>query len=310
MELTQLRYFITIAETQSFTEAARRLHVSQPALSYQIKHLESELGGVLFHRTSRQVSLTVDGKAFLPLAQGVLRKADEAAHFMAERLGVERGEVTMGAVPSVGNQVIPRILASFRRNFPGVRVHVTVAGSRELEDMVLGGDVDFAIVSAPSTSDALEVTHLLVEELVVIAPPGHELGKRHSVSFLELQKYEWILPDRSFTLASQILQACERAGFEPDVVFETGSLESVLSFVQNDLGIGILPRLALSAHPQGELVVLPLQEPLTRDLNLVRAKGRYTSVAAKALLVHTRTTMLSSFPPGGQPTGRAGHLTG
>src|SRR5665811_31156 len=137
MELFQLRYFITIAETQSFTQAAHRLHLSQPALSHQIKQLENELGARLFNRTSRSVDLTQDGRAFFPLAQNVLAKADEAQQMMKERLGVAAGEVSFGTIPTIGAYAVPQILSSFRRNFPGIRVHLLEAGGAALERSVL-----------------------------------------------------------------------------------------------------------------------------------------------------------------------------
>lgn len=297
----QLRYFVAVADAQSFTEAARRLHVSQPALSYQIKRLENELGARLFDRTSRHVSLTVDGRTFLPLAQGVLAKVAEALQIMEERLGVVTGDVALGVIPSVGSSVVPALLASFGRNFPGIVVRLVEAGSQELEREVLDGTIDCAIVTVPVTPAALEISPLMTEELLLTVPPGHDLARRSSVRLAELEEESFIVLGGSFTLSTYVLDACRRAGFEPRVAYEAGGLEMIKGLVRHELGIAILPRLALLGPGDESLVGISFDEPLTRELNVVRAKDRYSTVATRALIVHVRTTMLSSFSSVGKP---------
>ena len=295
MELLQLKYFAAIAETRSFTEAAKRLHVSQPALSYQIKRLENEIHARLFERTSRRVSLTSDGQAFLSLAQSVLSKADEALQMMEERLGVETGDVNFGTLPSVGAHVVPHILQTFRRNFPGVRVTLRESATVALERAVLDGELDFAIVQVPKAVDALEITPLLREELLLMVPVAHPLAGRASVSLIELAEEDFIGLGGSFQLTQQVVEACRRVGFDPRISYETGALESVRSFVRHELGIGILPRLATEECEREGLRAIPLVEALTRDLNLIRGRHRYAAVATRALMVHVRTTIVADF---------------
>lgn len=301
MELMQLRYFVAVADVQSFTEAARLLHVSQPALSYQIKRLENELGARLFDRTSRHVSLTVDGRTFLPLAQGVLSKAAEALQIMEERLGVVTGDVALGVIPSVGSSIVPALLASFSNNFPGIAVRLVEAGSQELERDVLDGSIDCAIITVPATPAALEISPLITEELLLTVPPGHPLAERASVALAELAEESFIVLGGSFTLSDFIQDACRLAGFEPRVAYEAGGLEMIKGLVRHKLGIAILPRLALLGPGDDTLVGIPFDDPLTRTLNVVRAKDRYSTVATRALIVHVRTTMLSSFSALGRP---------
>jgi LysR family transcriptional regulator, cyn operon transcriptional activator len=301
MELGQLRFFVTIAETRNFTDAALRLHVSQPALSYQIKRLENQLGARLFDRTSRHVALTLDGQVFLPLAHEVLSKADEAERVMEERLGVERGEVTFGSVPSVGAYVVPPILATFKHSFPGIKVHLQEAGTSVLERSVVDGETDFAIVSTPEMPEALEITHMLAEELLLIVPPNSALAKRSSVSMRDLATEELILLTGAFTLTQQVFEFSHRAGFEPRVAYEVGSLESMKSFVSNGLGVAIVPKLGLQGPPDESIIPLAFEERLTRDLNLIRSKGRYATVAARALMVHIRTQLVKTFTTLNEP---------
>lgn len=294
MEIIQLRYFVAVVETMSFSEAAERLHVSQPALSYQIKHLETELGCRLFDRTSRKVALSLDGRIFLPLARAVLSKADEALRVMRERLGVVTGEVTFGSISSVAAHFVPSILAGFSKNYPGIRVHLREDVTAALEREVLDGAVDFAIVSTPTNPAALEVTHLLDEELLLAVPERHRLSQRSAVRLRELEKEEFIVLGENFSLASQVAELCRHAGFEPQVAYQVGSLESMLSFAGNGLGICVVPRLALSGLQHLGVAIVPFEEPLTRSLNLIRAKDRYATVATRALMVHVRATMLAA----------------
>lgn len=302
MELNQLRYFTAVAEALSFTEAAERLHVSQPALSYQVKQLENELGARLFDRTSRKVSLTVDGRTFLPLARAVLLKVDEATRVMDERLGVETGQVTFGSIPSIGAYVVPHILASFRRNFPGIEVLLVEDGALALERKLLDGEIDFAIVTEPASPEALDVTPLMTEELLLVVPLHHPLAERESVALAELTQENFVLLGGSFTLGTLVVDLCRRAGFEPKVAYQAGSLETVKSFVRHDLGIAVLPRLAMLWPPEDSIVAIPFAVPLSRAITLVRAKGRYATVASRALMVHVRTTILSTFVKEGRPT--------
>src|SRR5665811_1658416 len=277
MELAQLRYFTAVADTLSFTEAAARLHVSQPALSYQIKHLENELGARLFDRTSRRVALTVDGRAFLPLAQAVLLKTEEAARVMEERLGVITGSVRFGCIPSVAAHVVPPILASFARNWPGIRVTLLEAGASDVERSVLDGSADFAIVPDPHAPELLEVTPLIEEDLLVVLPHLHPLAEREAISLRELANEPLIILGGAFTLGPYVVELCRRAGFEPQVAYETGALESVKGFVRNGLGIAVLPKMALQPADEDTMTVVPFVERLTRRLNLIRSKDRYAN---------------------------------
>jgi DNA-binding transcriptional LysR family regulator len=147
MELVQLKYFVTIAESLSFTRAADLVHVSQPALSYQMKRLEEELGIRLFDRHGRSISLTSDGLVFLPLAQGVLSRASEAVRVVRDYSGVEIGEVIMGVAPSVSTYLMPELLASFHQVFPRVRVDMVEDGDQQLQRRVSAGSMDFAVVA-------------------------------------------------------------------------------------------------------------------------------------------------------------------
>jgi DNA-binding transcriptional LysR family regulator len=299
MELIQLRYFVTIAETVSFTGAAELLHVSQPALSYQMKRLEEELGGLLFDRSGRRIALTAEGEIFLPLAQSVLYRADEAIRVFKEHLGIEVGEVRIGCNPTVATYMVPGLLSTFHDDYPLVRVEVIEGGDFELQQMVHTGSIDFAVVTAPGAPHTLDVTPLGSEYLHLVTPPDHQFAGRGSIDLIRLAKEAFILPANSYNLTAQIVDACRRAGFEPRVAYQAGSVEATLNFVRAGLGVTILPAIALHGPARQGIAVVDLESPLTRDLNLIRGKDRSPTRAAAALMAQLRVSVAGkmSVPP-------------
>jgi len=300
MELLQLKYYVTIAETLSFTKSADLLHVSQPALSYQMRRLEEELGTRLFDRARRKIALTPDGEIFLPLAQSVLFRADEAVRVLRERLGMEAGEVRMGCNPSLATYLVPSLLASFRQNFPRVRVVLFEGGDQDLQQAVMEGTIDFAVVTAPGSPQTLDVTPLGAEDLLLALPPTHRFADRQSLSLAELAYEEYVFPTNAFNVTDQFCDACRRAGFEPKVSYRTGSLESVKNFIRQGLGVSILPRMAVDGSGGAGMVLIDVAGGLTRDLNLIRGKDRSTTGAARALIHHVQTNLGAEAgdPPG------------
>jgi LysR family transcriptional regulator, transcription activator of glutamate synthase operon len=289
MELNQLRYFVSIAETLSFTRSAQMLHVSQPALSYQMRQLEMELGTRLFDRERRKIALTPSGEIFLPLAQAVLFRADEAVRVLREHMGMEAGEVRMGCNPSVATYVVPGLIATFRASFPRVLVHLVEGGDVELIRGVLEGSVDFAVVTAPGSPQSLDAIPLPSEDMLVAVAPNHRFASRRSVALAELAYESFVFGSESFNVTLQSIDACRRAGFEPKVAYRTGSLESVKNFVRQGLGVSILPRMALGGSNGEGLALIETEDGLTRSFNLIRGKDRSTTGAARALMLHVRT---------------------
>lgn len=301
MELIQLRYFVAIAQTVSFTAAAEVLHVSQPALSYQMRRLERELGTKLFERRGRSIALSPDGEFFLPLAQDVLFRADDALRLMKESLGVEAGEVRLGCNPSVSTYVIPSLLAEFHRNYPRVRVELFEGGDYDLHQMVQKGSIDFAVATAPGATQTMAITPLGAEDLHIIASPGHRLAKRESCALTELEDDDWIFPNDSYNLAVLVKEACRQVGFEPRVAYQAGTMEAVKNFVRQDLGVSALPSIALQGSGRQGLAVIDIQGGLTRSLSLIRGKDRSMTRAARALteLVSITVAGMMKHPPPG-----------
>src|SRR3954466_5243297 len=169
MQLQQLRYFLAVAETRHFTRAADSLGVSQPTLSKQIHTLEHSLGAPLFERIRGAVSLTVAGETLLPMAQRMVADADAAREAVQDIVGLRRGDVRLGATPSLCSSLVPEVLRTFRSENPDIQLYVNEGSSQDLIENLLAHTLDLALIVQPAegVDPALEATPLLRESLVV-----------------------------------------------------------------------------------------------------------------------------------------------
>ena len=259
MEMHQLAYFESVSRHLHFTRAAEELHVAQPSVSQQIRKLETELGTPLFHRMKRHVALTEAGETFLPHAQAVLRRLEEARLEVQELSGLRKGTLAVGAPPSVGTHLLPAALAAFSRLHPGIALAFREAGSRTLLGLLEAGELDLAVVIQPIRHPVLETLPLLEEELLLAVPRHHPLAKgKGRVRLAQLRQEPFVLlRGGAYDLREQTLAACRRAGFEPLVALDGGEMDSMPRFVAAGIGIAILPAMVLSGlRPSAtELVV-------------------------------------------------------
>src|SRR4051794_33680068 len=210
MEMHQLAYFESVSRHLHFTRAAEELNVAQPSVSQQIKKLEVELGTPLFHRMKRNVALTEAGKTFLPQARAVLRQLEEARVEVQELSGLRKGTLAVGAPPSVGTHLLPRALAAFSRQHPGIALTFREGGSRTLVQLLEEGELDMAVVIQPIRHPALETLALLDEELLLAVPSAHALAagqRRVRVRDLKHEPFV-LLREGAYDLRDQTLSAC------------------------------------------------------------------------------------------------------
>jgi DNA-binding transcriptional LysR family regulator len=169
VQLQQLRYFVAVAETRHFTQAADLLGVSQPTLSKQIHTLEATLGTPLFERIRGAVGLTAAGETLLPPARRMIADADAARDAVNDIIGLRRGEVRLGATPSLCSSLVPAVLRSFRSQHPDIALYVTEGSSPDLITGLLAHSLDLALIVAPAqgVDPGLDATPILRESLVV-----------------------------------------------------------------------------------------------------------------------------------------------
>lgn len=288
MELQQLRYFVAVAETGKFTLAARDLHVAQPSISKQVRKLETELGAALLDRRSSGVALTDAGTILLPWAKRMLADLDGARSEVAGLATLERGRLSVGATPSLSTMLLPRVLAAFHSEHPGVTLSVVEAGSRDLVDRLASGDLDLALVILPvPRAELFETTPLIREDLVLAVAKKHPLARRKTVRVADLRGVPLVMFRDGYDLRSTTITACERAGFQPTFAIEGAEMDGVLRMAAAGVGVAVVPRMVV--EPGGPLVAVRIAQPtLARSVGVAFRRDQHHSRAADAFVARLR----------------------
>src|SRR5918912_1521500 len=243
MEIRQLRAFEAISETGTFTAGAQRVHITQAAISMQIRQLETELGAPLFIRAPRRVLLTEAGEALLERARRILREHDAAVAEIAELAGAERGRLRVGSASAmVSADPLPTILKELKQQHPRADVTIVSGTSQELVRQILAGDLDMAFVSLPVEARGIHTEVLSRDELVAIASPRHKHAKQRVVSVFTLAGEKLILGERGGNTRRLIDGLFEEAGVQPTVAMELSRQAAIKRMVEADMGVGIIPQ--------------------------------------------------------------------
>jgi DNA-binding transcriptional LysR family regulator len=244
MDLRHLRYFVTVAEELHFGRAARKLHISQPPLSMQIRALENELGVTLLNRTQRHVALTQAGTALLGEARYILSRVEQAV-LTTKRAGRgEIGELAIGFISVADYNVLPLVLREFRRRFPLVKLILRESTTdAQLQDL-LERRIDAGFVLPPLNEPALESVSILREPLIAALPERHPLARQPGKLALEkLSEAPFILFPRLYApgLYDDVVSCCKAAGFSPRVEQEAIQMQTIVSLVSAELGVALIP---------------------------------------------------------------------
>ncbi|MFJ8664636.1 LysR family transcriptional regulator [Streptomyces sp. NPDC093600] len=258
IEARHLRVLRAVAATGSFSAAARELGCTQPAVSQQMKALESSAGTPLLIRTGREMRLTQAGEALVRHASGILAGLTAAEEEVAAIAGLRAGRVRLVSFPSGSSTLVPTALAALRAAHPGTRVSLVEAEPPRSVEMLRDGDCDVALAfrygAGPAEWDDLVVRPLLADRLVGLVPDSHRLAGAESVAIAELADEPWIAGCPR--CRRQLVEVCEEAGFTPRIDFATDDYPAVVGLVGAGLGVAVLPRLALeSVRPKGARTV-------------------------------------------------------
>ena len=242
MEIRQLRAFVAIAESGTFTAGALRVHVTQAAISMQIRQLETEIGAKVFVRAPRHVILTEAGEQLLRRARHILREHDAALDEIAELAGAERGRLRIGSASAmVLTEQLPAVLKELRKQHPAAEIAVTSGTSEVLVDQILAGEVDIAFVSLPVDVRGIKTERLSEDQLVAIASPRHKLSKQRTISAYTLAGERLILGERGGNTRRLIDQFFAQAGVTLRVAMELSRQQAIKRMVEEDMGVGIVP---------------------------------------------------------------------
>jgi len=277
MENFRLKVFRTVAEQLSFRQAAEVLHLTQPAVTQQIKTLESEVGFPLFDRSGDTIQLSTAGKALLPYAHKMASLAAEAERELSLLRGEEQGELKIGASTTIAQYLLPKLIGEFSRLNPGIRFSVVGANTAQIVSRLLDRSIALGLVEGPSLRRDLKVERFLADEIAVVVPANHEwIG--HSISPEQLATAKLIMREQGSGTRRVVEAALRQVGVhitEQNLAMELDSTEAIKSAVEAGLGIGFVARRALHKEFKlGTLVELTVKRlAIERQFTILRLRG-------------------------------------
>ena len=280
----QLRVFAEVAQQGSMTRAADVLHLTPPAVSMQIREIESQVGLLLFDREGRQISLSTAGQYFQVHAKRILGAMKDAENAMARFKKLEHGQLTIGMV-STAKYFVPRLLARFHQDHPGVDVRLRVAGNREqLVALMDAGDVDLSVMGRAPKEIATRSEAFAAHPMVFVAPPEHPFITLGNPAVAALAPYPFIVREQGSGTRAAMHGFFTEHRFEPRIMMEMSSNETIKQAVMAGMGLSFLSLHTLGLELQaGLLRVLDVEgTPLMRTWNVVHLQSKVLSPAAEA----------------------------
>jgi len=283
MDESEIRAFTALAREQRFTRAASLLNVSQPTLSRLVQRLERQLGAKLVVRAPQGIVLTDAGDRFLPHAERALASIDSGLAEVSELAGEPRGEVRLGALPTIASYVLPPVVAAFHKAHPAVRLIVHEGSTTALEAKVVRGELDLAMVQYPPKSEEVSALLLWREEHRLAVPPNHRLAGTKKAVPLQALIDEHFVVVPGMPGMRKMEEVCSAAGKRPLVVLETENLESVHRMIEAGLGISLVPAL-MARDKRWRVDPIPIAGGVvSRQVAIVHRGAGYLTAATRAL---------------------------
>jgi DNA-binding transcriptional LysR family regulator len=285
MDFEQLRTFLEVSRLRSFSRAAEKLMVTQPAISAQIRTLENEVGARLFDRDGGRVTFTAAGRVFEPFAEHCLQCHNHITVAIGELHRSPRGEISVSANEATSLYVLPTVFAQFKQQYSRVGLSIVRADRARSIESVLSREVDFAVVSLPLKDPRLLVDVIHRDEIVLVAPKNHTLAQRETVKFPEILQHPLLLPKqgRQRELIEDLFRTYD---VQPRIAMEVESSELLKRLIGAGLGVGFLPRTnVLGDEKTGALQIVRIDNVrLNRELAVVYRKDKTLARAAHAFL--------------------------
>ncbi|WP_415844747.1 LysR family transcriptional regulator [Stutzerimonas zhaodongensis] len=284
MTVKQLRAFLAVANTLSFAQACERLHLSQSALSLTIKALEDGMGGRLFSRTTRAVSLTPEGEALLPLARRLLADWDNAEDELRQRFTLKQGRVTLASMPSFAGNLLPAILRAFSDQYPSISVTVHDVINEQVMEMVRDRQVELGIAFEPESSMPLSFIPLYTDRFVAVVPADSTLAVSDGLVWDDLLEQPFITLQRPSTVRFMLEDHLRQRGRNLPVQFESHQLATVGRMVACGLGVSAVPALCRAQMLEVGAQCVALSDPvIEKRVGILTKPGHELSVAAQAI---------------------------
>ena len=288
----RLQVFHTVARLLSFTKAAENLHMTQPAVTFQVRQLEEQYNTRLFDRTHNRISLTEAGALVYGYADKIFELYSEMENSVREMTGEISGALVIGASTTIAEYMLPALLGDFKESYPDVTVHLKVSNTEGIVTMVENNTIDLGVVEAPVSNKNLVVDVCRDDHLVAIVPPDHALVGRSSVQISELVEHPFICREEGSGTREVIndymgrMKGCSN-GLK--IAMELGSPESVKGAVEAGMGVSVVSRATIQKELRlGSLVEIRLDPPLHRPFSFVHQKQKFRMRVMEELLEFAR----------------------
>ena len=285
MNIKQVRAFLAVAQSMSFASAATQLHLSQPALSLSIKGLEDNLGGKLFTRTTRHITLTPEGEALVPIARRLLAQWENAEDEMKQRFALQLGKITIASMPSFAASLLPKAIRNYHASYPSIQVAIDDVLSDTVVEMVRNNQVELGITFEPNTLLDLSFYPLYEDRFIAILPNNHPLEANTEIHWEALLKYDFITLQRPSSVRTMIESTLNKAGIELNVAFDAHQLATVSRMVSEGMGVAVVPALCRQQASEQGAVCRPIIQPeIRRRVGVICHPRSHLSIAAAAML--------------------------
>ena len=282
MELYQIRYFLALCDTLNFARAAEQCNVTQPSLTRAVQKLEQEFGGLLIRRERRRTRLTELGELLRPMLKEVVSHSLRTVAVAKQHVSRGKMVLRLGILPSIGPVRLAPFLARFAAERLSVELMLVEAPLRRLNDLLLGSNLDAAMVAYVGYSDKrFRYCQLYRERIVVVAPKGHRFEQFEAIRLRDLRD-EKLLFRTNCDMGDFLLESCRKQGFEPQIIYRSGREDWVQTMAASGFGITIMPEFT---HTDATTIARPLVDPdFVRQLSLVTVAGRCHEPAVTTLI--------------------------
>lgn len=281
MDIRHLQYFLEVARQHSFTKAAQVLFITQPTISKTVKSLEDELGVTLLDRYGKNVKLTDAGEVFARQAQEIVTSFHNLSSELDDLMNLKKGHIRIGLPPMIGASFFPKVIGAFYKQYPNITIQLFEDGGKKVENDILTGALDVGVTVLPADESLFDSYIFVDESLRAVLHPLHSLAEQDEIGLTELSEDGFILFREDFTLHDRIIGACQKAGYQPRIIYESAQWDLISNMVAAGLGVALLPETICRELRQEEVRILKLRERIPWDLGMVWRKDRYQSFAVR-----------------------------
>lgn len=289
----RLQVFHTVARLLSFTKAAEHLHMTQPAVTFQVRQLEEYFNTRLFDRTHNRISLTAAGERVYHFADRIFDLYGEMDNAVRELTGEVSGVLLLGASTTIAEYMLPALLGNFKTKYPDVNIRLQVANTDQIVSMIENNSIDLGVVEASVSNKNLVVETCRMDQMVLIVPKGHALANESRVSMSRIADFPYICREEGSGTREVVLEHLNAGGVDTcnlNIVMELGSPEAVKGAVEAGMGVSIISRATVAKElALDTLVAINIDPPLERPFSFVHQKQKFRLRAIEKLLEFART---------------------